>query len=645
MTDSSPSIVKHVIELDQRGLRIDGVFRPLVSGSFEYWRHHSLYWRKIIRLMRESGLEFIATFVCWDFHELKVGEIDFTGRTHPSRDLAGFIDLCAEEGLGVMIRVGPNIDAEWPTRGPAPDVTPLERLRPEYLRRTREYIKALEPILVPRLATRGGPIVLVSIDNEAYFPYSTDVESDPSAGSMHVPYDADFVMKRYHGWLKQCYGSSAKLASSWSQPGITFTQVTEPDYRRAGLKETLDSFDFITDTMRNSFDELKAMCNEIGIDVPIYTNMKQFTYYIDWRVIEQVVNSHGINLHMPNAWPGDQKLVVSWYIRLLRAINKFPWAPEFQGATGIGLDHIFGVLDENQGRFTTMLSMALGLRGLCYYVFVERDDSHFAPISPIGKTRPQLAGFREAINVLKQLRTDRHFAEVGLLWSIDHHRCQVASRFPNWRNLYDIWIDMDKPKELEPWWESFRSLQSNDVDFNLVPIDQDFNDYKTLIYAGPDFCRRAELENLKTWMDKGGKLIVTTSIPFRSTSSQEGEFTEIAKAINNSPNLIIRPWGQLSDVLKQAGVQSAIVAGNIGFWTFAYREEDAWTLFIANVGQEPALASVLLGPAVIKQINGKTVTDLLSGRKWKITHKGLWDEVPTMTPNEVRCLRIPMKEI
>jgi hypothetical protein len=204
---------------------------------------------------------------------------------------------------------------------------------------------------------------------------------------------------------------------------------------------------------------------------------------------------------------------------------------------------------------------------------------------------------------------------------------------------------MDKPKELEPWWESFRSLQSNDVDFNLVPIDQDFNDYKTLIYAGPDFCRRAELENLKTWMDKGGKLIVTTSIPFRSTSSQEGEFTEIAKAINNSPNLIIRPWGQLSDVLKQAGVQSAIVAGNIGFWTFAYREEDAWTLFIANVGQEPALASVLLGPAVIKQINGKTVTDLLSGRKWKITHKGLWDEVPTMTPNEVRCLRIPMKEI
>src|SRR6266566_3787644 len=186
-----PQATSRVVTLDERGLLIDGVFRPLAAGEFEYWRHHSLFWPRILRLMKASGLEFVATFVCWDFHEISRGEFDFVGRTYPSRDLAGFIDASAQAGLQVLIRVGPIMDAEWPSRGPAPDVTPLERLHPRYLERTREYLKALAPILVPRLVSHGGPVVLVSIDNEAYFPYSTDVESDPSAGSIHVPYDQE----------------------------------------------------------------------------------------------------------------------------------------------------------------------------------------------------------------------------------------------------------------------------------------------------------------------------------------------------------------------------------------------------------------------------------------------------------------------
>jgi beta-galactosidase GanA len=111
----------------------------LVAGEFEYWRHHTVFWPKILGLMKSSGLEFVATFVCWDFHEIARGDFDFVGRTHPSRDLAGFIDASAEAGLQVLIRVGPIMDAEWPSRGPAPDVTPLERLHPQYLERTREY--------------------------------------------------------------------------------------------------------------------------------------------------------------------------------------------------------------------------------------------------------------------------------------------------------------------------------------------------------------------------------------------------------------------------------------------------------------------------------------------------------------------------
>src|ERR1051325_11607686 len=97
------------VTLDQRGLYIDGAFVPLISGEFEYWRHHTVFWRKILQHVKSSGLQLVATFVCWDFHEVVIGDFDFAGRTPPSRDLAGFIDACRDEGLKVLIRVGPII--------------------------------------------------------------------------------------------------------------------------------------------------------------------------------------------------------------------------------------------------------------------------------------------------------------------------------------------------------------------------------------------------------------------------------------------------------------------------------------------------------------------------------------------------------
>ena len=629
------------IQLDEHGLRIDGVFHPLVAGEFEYWRNNDLYWRKILSQMRKSGLELVSTFVCWDFHEIEKGNFDFTGRTHPQRDLARFIDLCGEEGFKVLIRVGPNIDAEWPTRGPAPDVTPLERLHPKYLERTRHYIQALGQVLVPRLHTRGGPIVLLSIDNEAYFPYSTGVASDPTAGSLPVPYAHQFVMSKYKEWLKQKYTSPEALTEAWSIPDLTFDNVEEPNYRQASLTEALDSFDFISDILHEAFVQLKSMCIEAGIDLPIYTNMKQFTHYINWRALESIVDSHGLNLHMSHLWPGDQRLVASWYCRLQRALVKFPWAAEFQGGTSIkppGLDVLFGMFGLEHNRFTSMLAMTLGLRGICYYMFVERDDCHWCPISPIGKVRPNMAGFQDAIRVLKQLRPDTHFSTLGLIWSLDHHRSHIASLFNNWQNLYDLWIHMSEPKELAPWWRIFRQLHDSDIDFDIAPMDQDLNKYKVLIYAGPDFARKEDLERLKDWLNTGGTLIVTTAIPTRTLDG--ADMTDLSRIIRQAPTTTVRAWGMLEDVLTQAGLQEGIRAQTQGVWTFAYCDEKGWSFFIANISKASASADIKLGPSIADDIHNHTANDLLTGKKWKITHDGLWDNVPVLAPNEIRCVRV-----
>ena len=145
------------------------------------------------------------------------------------------------------------------------------------------------------------------------------------------------------------------------------------------------------------------------------------------------------------------------YLRLFRARIRFPWAAEFLGGASEGRAAVFGLLGLEHHRFTSLLAMALGLRGLSYYMFVDRDNSLFSPVSPIGQVRPNMTGFRDAIRVLKELRPDRHVADVGLLWSMDHHRCHVAGQLRDWRVLSTIGMmyapaPVADPTPMIGWW-------------------------------------------------------------------------------------------------------------------------------------------------------------------------------------------------
>lgn len=636
MTLTSLSASVH-IELGTQGLRINGHFRPLAAGQFEFWRHHSLYWRQILHEMKASGLDFVSTFVCWDFHEPALGDFDFVGRTHPSRNLAAFLDQCGDAGLGILVRIGPYIDAEWPTRGPAPDVATFERLDPRYQERTCQYVQALAPVLIPRLGSNGGPIVLIAIDCEAYFPRAT---STAEAGSVHVPYDDELIVGLYRKWLRQRYPQDQAIARVWQRPGLSVATATEPRYRQASLTETLDSFEFMTAAIRQAYDRLREVCIDAGlIGVPFYTSNKNMMHFIDWRNIEDTVDCHSFAHSMPLLWPGDQKLVASWYFRLFRARTKFCWAGEFHGGDFEARAHAFGVLTPEHTRFSSFLAMALGVRGLCYYMFVDRDNSVFSPISPLGQVRPRMAAFRDAIRVLKELRPDEHVASVGLLWSLDHHRCLAATRFDDWRNLSAICTEYAEPKELPPWWAVFRRLHELDVDFDIAPLDQLLDAYRVLIYAGPDFARREDLERLRRWVERGGKLLVVTALPDRTASGKD--LSEITATIRENPNVISRSWGGWEGALDALGAPGGIQALSSGLWTFAYRHDEGATLFIANVSTTRRQARIRLGEAFLSDVQGATARDLLTDYAWKVTNEGLWAEgAPTLEAHEVRCIRL-----
>ena len=275
------------------GLTVDGERVSLVAGSMEYWRLISLQWRTCLRAMKSAGLDLVSSFVCWDFHELDDGSFDFTGATHPSRDLAGFLDMCAQEGFDVLLRTGPISMPRWPTRGPAGRV-PARADRPYDCARSEEYLLALYEVTVPRLATNGGPILMVALDNEPYFPYATDEESDPSEGSVPIPYSRDVVLDAYSKWLAKRYRTDAALHAAWSDGEASIRRPREPNYQTDSTRMVLDSFEFITDTIAETYTWMRDFSRACGVNVPIYSNMKPLSHYIGWQKIEQIVDGHGI---------------------------------------------------------------------------------------------------------------------------------------------------------------------------------------------------------------------------------------------------------------------------------------------------------------------------------------------------------------
>jgi beta-galactosidase len=146
----------------------------ILSGALHYFRVHPDLWADRIVKAREMGLNTIETYVAWNAHSKRPGHFDTSG----GLDLGRFLDTVAEHGMHAIVRPGPYICAEWDNGGlPAwlfqQPGTGIRSSEPTYLKAVEEYYEHLAPILVPRQIDRGGPIILVQVENE-YGAYGSD---------------------------------------------------------------------------------------------------------------------------------------------------------------------------------------------------------------------------------------------------------------------------------------------------------------------------------------------------------------------------------------------------------------------------------------------------------------------------------------
>ena len=146
----------------------------LLSGAIHYFRVVPEYWRDRLLKLKAMGLNTVETYVAWNLHEPRPGRFNFSG----GLDLPAYCRLAGELGLNVIVRPGPYICAEWDLGGLPSWLLrdPSMQLRcsyKPYLKAVDRFFDALIPPLVPLMATRGGPIVALQVENE-YGSYGND---------------------------------------------------------------------------------------------------------------------------------------------------------------------------------------------------------------------------------------------------------------------------------------------------------------------------------------------------------------------------------------------------------------------------------------------------------------------------------------
>ena len=165
----------HSFSLGKEEFLLDGKPFQVISGEIHPARIPPQYWRHRIQMAKAMGVNTIAAYVFWNFHETAEGTFDFTS---PERNIAAFLKIAQEEGMWVLLRPGPYVCAEWDFGGlPAyllrtPDIK-VRCLDPRYMAAAERYIRALARVVKPLQITEGGPIVMVQIENE-YGSYGND---------------------------------------------------------------------------------------------------------------------------------------------------------------------------------------------------------------------------------------------------------------------------------------------------------------------------------------------------------------------------------------------------------------------------------------------------------------------------------------
>ena len=201
-TNVNPDGMK--FEVDSRGFVIDGKHVLPVMGEIHYARVPEREWRREIQKMSAGGITILSTYVFWIHHEEEEGHWNWEG----NKNLRRFIEVCQEEQMPVVLRIGPFCHGEVYQGGfpvwladkaqSNPQQYKLRTTATGFLAATRNLYSNIFQQVKGLQWKDGGPIVGVQIENECRGPWTYYMALKEMA--VEAGFDTPFYTRT--GWPK-----------------------------------------------------------------------------------------------------------------------------------------------------------------------------------------------------------------------------------------------------------------------------------------------------------------------------------------------------------------------------------------------------------------------------------------------------------
>ncbi len=373
---------------DQR-FWLDG--QPLLvhAGEFHYFRTPADQWEHRLALLRQAGFNAVASYIPWLWHQPQPNLVDVTGATHPMRNLAGFLDLAQHMGLYVIARPGPYIMAETINEGIPPWVFAhypqialinqrgeaeniASYLHPDFLRCAAAWYRAVFAVLTPRQITRGGPIVLVQLDNEM--------------GMLHWvrnSFDLNPVaMQHFADWLRANRG-----ATTTADPMALAAQLRQAE-GESGAELVADYRRFYRAYLRDYTRWMLREARANGLETPAVINIHGFanggkTFPIGLSQLIEVLRQPEV-ISATDVYPGQigegtfhQLMLVNAMTCAIQNPSQPLFSIEFQAGGTLDFSNMSSAFYD----LHTRLCLANGMRAINHYLFFDgENDPVLSPI-------------------------------------------------------------------------------------------------------------------------------------------------------------------------------------------------------------------------------------------------------------------------
>jgi hypothetical protein len=154
------------VKWDRLSLIIDGHRVVPVMGEVHYSRIPADEWRQDVKKMKEGGVTMIATYVFWNHVEEEEGIFRWDGQ----RNLRHFLEICSEEQMPVILRMGPFCHGEV-RNGGIPDWMfekgcKLRDRNPVFLSYAETLYRQIFSQVQGLQWKDGGPVIAAQFDNE-----------------------------------------------------------------------------------------------------------------------------------------------------------------------------------------------------------------------------------------------------------------------------------------------------------------------------------------------------------------------------------------------------------------------------------------------------------------------------------------------